>query len=168
MKKKDDAYCDFDGQIYPFSNCSSINMSNASSSIRVIGYTLQSMTSGAPGLKSMAWSHERLSGNRCNSSLLNTFANFWYSFGISTFFVYCWATTASSTEAFQIMGSSPPTLHSNSATMSARSSVERYRATTSLRSLGLIVRSMMGRLDSSMVPWLPAEAWFIRREPGIP
>jgi hypothetical protein len=41
---------------------------------------------------------------------------------------------------------------SNSTTMFARSSVERYRTTMSLHSLGLIVRSMIGRLDSSMVP----------------
>jgi hypothetical protein len=77
------------------------------------------MVSGAPGLNSMAWLHDRLGGNRFDSSSLKTFANFWYSFGISTFLVYCWAATASSTEAFQIVGGSPPTSRSNSATMSA-------------------------------------------------
>jgi hypothetical protein len=152
MKKKDDAYCDFEGRMYPFSSCSSMNTSNASSSVRVIGYILHSMASGAPGLNSMAWSQVRRGGNRFDSSSLNTLANFWYSCSISTFFVYCWAATARSTEAFRITEGSPPTSRSNSATMSALSSVERYRATTSLRSCGLMVRSMIGKLDSSMVP----------------
>jgi hypothetical protein len=152
MKKKDDAYCNFEGRIYPFSNCSSINRSSTSSSTHVIGYILHSMASGAPGLNSMAWSHARCGGNHFDSSSLNTLANFRYSWGITTFVVYCWAVTASSTEVFRIMGGSPPTSRSNSATMSVCSSVERYRTTTSHHSLGLIVRSMTGRLDSSMVP----------------
>jgi hypothetical protein len=114
MKKKDDAYCDFEGRMYPFSSCSSMKTSRASSSVCVIGYTLQSMVSGTPGLKSMAWLHDRLGGNRCDSSSLNTFANFWYSFGISAFFVYCWAATANSTEVFRMVGGSPPTSCSNS------------------------------------------------------
>jgi hypothetical protein len=89
-----------------------------------------------------------------DSSSLKTFANLWYSFGIITCLVYCWAATARSTDAFRMTEGSPPTSRSSSATMSARSSVERYRATTSLRSFGLIVQSTMGRLDSSIVPCL--------------
>jgi hypothetical protein len=112
------------------------------------------MASGAPGLNSMAWSQGRLGGNHFDSSSLKTFTNFWYSFRISTFLVYCWAATASSTEAFRIVGGSPPMSRSNSATMFACSSVERYQATMSLLSFGLMVRSMTGRLDSSIVPCL--------------
>jgi hypothetical protein len=152
MKKKDDAYCDFEGRMYPFSSCSSMKTSKASSLIRVMGYILHSMASGAPGLNSMAWSRDHRGGNLFDSSLLNTFANFWYSFGISTCLVYCWAATARSTEVFQMTEGSPPTSRSNSATISACSSVERYRATTSFHSCGLIVRSTIGRLDSSIVP----------------
>jgi hypothetical protein len=151
MKKKDDAYCNFEGRIYPFSNCSSMNTSKASSSTRVIGYILHSMASGAPGLNSIAWSHACHGGNHFDSSSLNTLANFWYSQGISTFFVYCWVATASSTEVFHMMGGSPPTSHSSSRTISTHSSVERYRSTTSFLSCGLIVQSTIGRLDSSMV-----------------
>jgi hypothetical protein len=117
-----------------------------------MGYILQSIVSGIPGLKSMAWSHERHGGNCCDSSSLNTLANVLYSLGISTFFVYCWAAMASSTEVFRMVGGSPPTSHSSSATISTRSSVERYCATTSLHSSGLIMQSTMGRLDSSIMP----------------
>jgi hypothetical protein len=152
MKKKDDAYCDFEGRIYPFSSCSSMNTSKASSSTRVIGYILHSMASGVPGLNSTAWSHVRHGGNRFDSSSLNTLANCWYSRGISTFFVYCWAVTASSTDAFRMMGGSPPTSRSSSRTISVCSSLERYRSTTSFLSCGLIVQSTIGMLDSSMVP----------------
>jgi hypothetical protein len=110
------------------------------------------MASGAPGLNSMVWSHDRLGGNHFDSSSLNTLANALYSFGISTFFVYCWAATASSTKVFWIVDGSPPTSRSNSVTISARSSVDRYRAITSRRLRGSMVWSMMGRFDSSIVP----------------
>jgi hypothetical protein len=128
--------------------------SKASSLVCVMGYILHSMASGTPGLKSMAWLHDRRGGNLFDSSSLKTFANFWYSLGIATCLVYCWAATAKSTDAFQMIEGSPPTSCSSSATMSAHSSVERYRATTSLRSFGLMVRSTIGRLDSSIVPCL--------------
>jgi hypothetical protein len=112
------------------------------------------MVSGVPGLNSMAWSHDRHGGNRFDSSSLKTLLNFLYSSGIVTFFVYCWAATASSTDAFRIIGGSPPTSRSSSATISARLSVERYLSTTSFQSFGLMVRSTIGRLDSSIVPCL--------------
>jgi hypothetical protein len=150
--KKDDAYCDFEGRMYPFSSCSSMKTSKAWSSIRVMGYILHLMASSAPGLNSMAWSHDRRGGNLFDSSSLKTFAKFWYSFRISTCLVYCWAATARSTKAFRMTEGSPPTSRSNSATMSARSSVERYQAMMSLHLCGLMVRSMTGRLDSSIVP----------------
>jgi hypothetical protein len=129
-----------------------MNVSSASSSICVIGYTLQSIASGAPGLKSIVWSHVLLGRNCWDSSLLNTFANALYSLGISTFFVYCWVATASSTEVFHIAGGSPPTSCSNSATILSHSSVDKYLSTTSLLLCGLIVCSTMGRLLSSIVP----------------
>jgi hypothetical protein len=110
------------------------------------------MASGAPGLNSMAWSHDRLGGNHFDSSSLNILANTRYSLGISTFFVYCWAATASSTDVFRITGGSPPTSRSSSFTISVRSLVERYHSTMFFLSCGLIVWSMIGRLDSSMVP----------------
>ena len=69
----------------PLASCSSMNSSNASSSVRVMGYTLQSMASGAPLLKSIAWSQGREGGNLCTSSSLNTEAYLLYTSGSSTF-----------------------------------------------------------------------------------
>jgi hypothetical protein len=126
------------------------------------------MASGVPGLNSMAWSHDRLGGNRFNSSSLKTLLNFLYSSGIVTFFVYCWAATASSTEVFRIVGGSPPTSHSSSATISARSLVERYLSTTSFRLFGLMVRSTIRRLDSSMVPCLQLKRGLYVDSQGYP
>ena len=51
MKKKEEVYGDIEGTIYPFSSCSSIQTSSVASSSQVIGYTLQLMESGAPGLR---------------------------------------------------------------------------------------------------------------------
>jgi hypothetical protein len=48
-----------------------------------MGYTLQSSASGAPGLRSMAWSHSLDGGNLSAASLLNNQANSWYSLGSS-------------------------------------------------------------------------------------
>src|ERR1700761_8031170 len=89
MKKKDNAYCDLEGCMYPFTNCSSRNSFNASSSNRDIGYTLQLIASGAPFLNSIIWSQGCEGGKHCDSFSLKTFANCWYCGGISTFLVYC-------------------------------------------------------------------------------
>jgi hypothetical protein len=126
------------------------------------------MASGAPGLNSMVWSHNCLGGNHFDSSSLKTLLNFLYSSGIVTFFVYCWAATASSTDVFRIIGGSPPTSRSSSATISARSSVERYLSTTSFRLFGLMVRSTIGRLDSSMVPCLQLKRGSYADRQGYP
>ena len=89
MKKNDEAYGDIEGSIYPFSSCSSIHVSSASSSSHVMGYTLQEMELGASGLRVMAWSKSLDGGKRCDSSSLNTLANCRYSLGILAAFVYC-------------------------------------------------------------------------------
>jgi hypothetical protein len=66
--------------------------------------------------------------------------------------IYCWAAIASLTKVFHIVGGSPPTVHSNSATILSLSSVDRYLSTTSFLSCGLIICNTMGRLLSSIVP----------------
>jgi len=63
-----------------------------------MGYTLQSIASGASFLNSIAWSHAHFGGYHFDSSSLNTLANPWYSLGISTFFTYCCTLMASSVE----------------------------------------------------------------------
>src|SRR6266702_4338983 len=63
-----------------------------------MGYTLQSIASGASFLNSIAWSQALLGGYRFESSSLNTLANCWYSAGTSTFLMYCCAWMASSVE----------------------------------------------------------------------
>ena len=62
-----------------------MNSFNVSSSVWVIGYTLQSMASGALLLKSITWSQGREGGNLCASSSLNTKAFFLFTSGSSTF-----------------------------------------------------------------------------------
>ena len=63
MKKKGEAYGDFDFEMYPFSNCSLMKFLSASSSVSVVGYTLQSIAFGAPSFSSIAWSHGLDGGN---------------------------------------------------------------------------------------------------------
>jgi hypothetical protein len=57
-----------------------------------MGYTLQSSASGAPGLRSMAWSHSRAGGKWSAASLLKSRANSSYSSGS---FVSCCSAPAS-------------------------------------------------------------------------
>ena len=80
--------------MYPFSNCSWINFWRASSSVSVVGYTLQSITFGEPSFNSIAWSHGLDGGNWWASSSLKTLQCYLYSSGIITF-VYCCASCAS-------------------------------------------------------------------------
>src|SRR5580693_10139446 len=93
-----------EGRMYPFANCSSKNTSRASSSVLVMGYTLQLMASGASFLRVMAWSQVLLGGKHCDSSLLNTDAKRWYSGGSVTSFFDC-ALMASSVDATLVVQS---------------------------------------------------------------
>ena len=70
--------------MYPLASCLSMNLSNASSSVRVMGHTLQSMASGVLSLKLIAWSQVRDGGNHCASSSLNTEAYLLYTGRSST------------------------------------------------------------------------------------
>src|SRR6266571_6229500 len=81
MKKNGDAYGDFEGRIYPFWSCSSINSLNDSSSPLAIGYILQSNAFGASGRSSIAWSHGLAGGNLCDSFSLKVRACLRYSSG---------------------------------------------------------------------------------------
>ena len=87
MKKKGDAYGDFDGRMYPFTYCSRMNSSSALSSAGVIGYTLHGISSGASGLRSMVWSQGLDGGNLCDASSLNNLLKQSYTAGSLVFFL---------------------------------------------------------------------------------
>jgi hypothetical protein len=57
--------------MYPLATISSRNFLSAVSSSLVMGYTLQSSASGAPGLRSIVWSHSLAGGNLSAASSLN-------------------------------------------------------------------------------------------------
>lgn len=145
--------------MYPFSTCSSMNSSSAVSSVLVMGYILQSMMSGTPFLKSMAWSQLRFGGNLFASSSLNAFAKRWYSCGMLTSLTYYLASIASSTADHR-----PCTCSSRVVTicsfvsvvnirdtLSSPSSSFSSRASTALLSFGLTDHSTMGSCFSSIV-----------------
>src|SRR6266702_8829207 len=71
MKKNGDTYGDFEGLIYPFLSCLSMNSLSESSSPLAMGYTLQSKAFGVSGKSSIAWSHGLGGGKRCDSFSLN-------------------------------------------------------------------------------------------------
>src|SRR6266404_5569890 len=64
------------------------------------------MTSGVPGLSSIAWSHGLFGGNCCAASSLNTLACCWYFSGTSILVVYCSACRAKSVDAVLIVDTS--------------------------------------------------------------
>ena len=87
---------DVDLRRYPLASSSSSHLRNACLFFSGNGYILQLMESSVFGLNSMAWSHGRDGGNRCDSSSLNTLACHWYSGGISIFGALCLAARARS------------------------------------------------------------------------
>src|ERR1700677_3893692 len=148
MKKNEDAYCDFDGWIYPFAICSSRNSSSALSSCCAIGYTLQSTVSGVFGLSSIAWSHGRDGGNLCDASSLNRRLKEEYSAGTTAFSCCLFACISRSVDIPQIVQSC-----SNSCTMRVFSSSECMVAITGYweMRLGLIELITMGNIFSLIV-----------------
>ena len=96
MKKKEEAYWDFECRIYPFFSCSVRNSFSALSSFWDIRYTLQSIASGVLFLSSIMWSQGREGGKQNDSCSLNTFANSLYWDGSLTAFVCCPACMARS------------------------------------------------------------------------
>src|SRR6202453_2283842 len=117
MKKNEDAYCDFDGRIYPLASCSSRNSLSALSSCCAMGYILQSTVSGVFGLSSIAWSHGRDGGNLCDASSLKRRLNEEYSAGTTAFSCCLFACMSRSVEIPRIVQSC-----SNSCTMRVFSS----------------------------------------------
>ena len=93
--KKDDITGDVDGWRYPLASSSSNHFCNACLFFSGSGYILQLIESGVLGLNSIVWSHGHDGGKQCDSSSLNTQVCCWYSSGISTFGVLCWAARAS-------------------------------------------------------------------------
>src|SRR6202453_4110507 len=148
MKKNEDAYCDFDGRIYPLANCSSRNSSSALSSCCAIGYTLQSTVSGVFVLSSIAWSQGRDGGNLWDASSLNRWLNEEYSAGTSVFSCCFLACMSRSVEIPRIVQSC-----SNSCTIRVFSSSVWVVAITGNCGihLGLIELITIGRIFSLMV-----------------
>jgi hypothetical protein len=146
MKKNGDAYGDFEGRMYPFATISSRNFLSAVSSSLVMGYTLQSNASGAPGLRLIVWSHSLDGGNLSAASLLNNRPNSWYSGGSSVLVCCSPACIASSV-------ATPRIVHSDSSCLIMDclvSSVNAVAMTGRFQVMcGLIDEMTIGRMRSS-------------------
>jgi hypothetical protein len=151
--------------MYPFATISSRNFSSAVSSSLVMGYTLQSNASGAPGLRSIAWSHSLDGGNLSAASLLNSRANFWYSGGSSALVCCSPACIASSVATPQMVQSDSScltmlcfVLSVNAVAMTGRSRVM----------CGLIDEMMIGRMCSSITALLQLNFGLYMASQGYP
>jgi hypothetical protein len=137
--------------MYPFATISSRNFSSAVSSSLVMGYTLQSNASGAPGLRSMAWSHSLDGGNLSAASSLNNRANSWYTGGSS-------ALVCCSPACIASLVATPQMVHSDSSCLTMVcfvSSVSAVVMTGQFRVMcGLIEEMMMGRIHLSITALL--------------